>query len=191
MRFDLAGIAPTDRYKLLASTITPRPIAWVTTVDTGGRPNAAPYSFFNVLGEDPPVVGFSVADRGPGLKKDTEVNVRQSGEFVVNLVSRATLERMNITAIDFPPEVDELDVSGLRTTPAAHVSVPLIAESPVSLECRLFQIVELGPLRSLFIGEVLAIHVADRAVVDISIGMTGPRPRARPYQSGSYPAALK
>ena len=91
-------------------------------------------------------------------------------------MSLATPERLNSTAIDFPPEVDELDMSGLRT-PAAHVSVPLIAESPVSLECRLFQIVELGPLRSLFIGEVLAIHVADRAVVDISIGMTGPRPR--------------
>ncbi len=166
MRFDLADVAPADRYKLLASTITPRPIAWVTTVNDEGRPNAAPYSFFNVLGEDPPVVGFSVADRGPGSKKDTEINVRRSGEFVVNLVSMPTLERMNVTAIDFPPEVDELEAAGLRPVPAAHVAPPLIAESPVSLECRLFRIVGLGALRSLIIGEVLAVHIVDRAVLD-------------------------
>ena len=166
MRFDFAGISPGDRYKLLASTVTPRPIAWVTTCDATGKANAAPYSFFNVLGEAPAVLGFSVADRGPGLKKDTEVNIRRSGEFVVNLVSMATLERMNITAIDFPPEVDELRESGLDTRPATHVAVPLIAESPVSFECRLFQIVELGPLRSLIIGEILALHIADSAVID-------------------------
>jgi len=166
MRFDLISISPANRYKLLASTIMPRPIAWVTTIDAAGKPNGAPYSFFNVLGEDPPVVGFSVADRGVGQKKDTEVNVRRSGEFVVNFVTMSTLEQMNITAIDFPPEVNELEVAGLATCPGAHVSVPMIAESPVSLECKLFRIVELGSSRSLIIGEVLAVHVSDAAVID-------------------------
>lgn len=166
MQFDLQAVSPADRYKLLATTITPRPIAWVTTIDAGGNLNAAPFSFFNVLGEDPPVVGFSVADRAPGSKKDTEVNIRANGEFVLNLVSMAMLDAMNVTAIEFGPEVDELHEADLRLLPSVGVTPPRIAGSPVSLECRLFEIVKLGPLRSLIVGEVGLMHIADEAVMD-------------------------
>lgn len=168
MTFDFTSLEPQERYKLLASTVTPRPIAWVTTVNAEGRANAAPYSFFNVLGENPPVLGFSVADRSPGSKKDTELNIRETGEFVVNLVSADTLEQMNVTAIEFGPETDELRAAGLTPAPAERVAPPRIAESPVSFECSLFQIVELGPLRSLIIGEVLLMHILDSAVIDAS-----------------------
>lgn len=166
MHFDFATLSPLDRYKLLSSTITPRPIAWVSTLGEHGRPNAAPFSFFNVFGEDPPVLGFSVNDRSPGDRKDTGRNVRRNGEFVVNLVPLQALDQMNITAAEFAPEVDELHQAGLTPAPSLAIETPRIAESPVSFECRLVQIVELGPARSLIIGEILLMHVRDDAVLD-------------------------
>jgi flavin reductase (DIM6/NTAB) family NADH-FMN oxidoreductase RutF len=166
MHFHLAELKPLDRYKLLSSTITPRPIAWVTTLSENGRPNAAPFSFFNVFGEDPPVLGFSVNDRSPGDRKDTGRNVRQAREFVVNLVPLRALDEMNITAAEFGPDVDELYEAGLTPAPSLAVKAPLIAESPVSFECRLLKMVEFGPARSLVIGEILVMHVRDDAVID-------------------------
>ncbi len=166
MHFDLASLTPLDRYKLLSSTITPRPIAWVSTMSEHGHPNAAPFSFFNVFGEDPPVLGFSVNDRSPGDRKDTGRNVRRNREFVVNLVPLAALNQMNITAAEFGPEVDEFRQAGLTPAPSLRIKAPRIAESPVAFECRLLQIVEFGPARSLIIGEILTMHVRDDAVLD-------------------------
>jgi flavin reductase (DIM6/NTAB) family NADH-FMN oxidoreductase RutF len=166
MQFDFQQLEPLQRYKLLSSTVTPRPIAWVTTVNEHGQPNAAPFSFFNIFGEDPPVLGFSVSDRAPGSPKDTEVNIRQNSEFVVNLVGRSTLGEMNVTAIEFTSEVDELIEARLTPAASTQVNPPRIAESPVSFECRLFKIVELGALRSLILGEILMMHVIDEAVLD-------------------------
>jgi flavin reductase (DIM6/NTAB) family NADH-FMN oxidoreductase RutF len=119
-----------------------------------------------VFGEDPPVLGFSINDRVPGDRKDTGRNVRRSREFVVNLVPLAALKQMNITAAEFPPEVDELSQAQLTPAPCIKVAAPRIAESPVSFECRLMQIVELGPARSLVLGEVLVMHIRDDAVLD-------------------------
>jgi flavin reductase (DIM6/NTAB) family NADH-FMN oxidoreductase RutF len=166
MHFELATLKPIDRYKLLASTITPRPIAWVSTLSEGGHANAAPFSFFNVFGEDPPVVAFSVNDRAPGDRKDTGRNVRLHREYVVNLVPLAALHQMNVTAAEFDPAVDEIYQARLTPAPSIKVRAPRIAESPVSLECRLMQIVELGHARSLVIGEVLMMHIRDDAVID-------------------------
>jgi flavin reductase (DIM6/NTAB) family NADH-FMN oxidoreductase RutF len=166
MIFELATLTPLERYKLLFSTITPRPIAWVSTLSESGHPNAAPFSAFNVFGEDPPVLGFSVNDRAPGDRKDTGRNVRRNREFVVNLVPLAALDQMNITAAEFPPHVDELHQARLTPAPCLKVRAPRIAESPVSFECRLLQIVELGPARSLVLGEILMMHIRDDAVMD-------------------------
>lgn len=166
MIFDFAALGAQDRYKLLASTIVPRPIAWVSTISPDGVANAAPFSFFNVFGEDPPVVGFSVNDRTPGDRKDTGNNVRHSGEFVVNLVDEPNFEAMNVTAIEFGPDVDEFVQAGLRPAPSVKVKAPRIAESPVSFECALLKIVEFGPARSLVIGQVLLMHIADAMVLD-------------------------
>lgn len=170
MQFDFSQISAPNRYKLLGSTVVPRPIAWVSTLDPAGQLNAAPFSFFNVFGEDPPVVGFSILHRSATDLKDTGANIRARGEFVVNLVSNDTLEAMAISAIEFGPEIDEFREAGLTPAPSIRIATPRIAESRVSMECRLHRIVPIGPSRSLVMGEVLMMHVADAAVLDAARG---------------------
>jgi len=166
MLFDFAVLSPKDHYKLLAATVVPRPIAWVVTLSPEGILNAAPYSFFNVLSGDPPLVAIGIGGRAPGDVKDTGGNIRTTGQFVVNLVDAATAEAMNVTAIDFPPEVDEIAQAGLTTIPSTYVRPPRIAESPVALECERFTTLEVGSERALVLGRVLAMHVRDDAVLD-------------------------
>jgi flavin reductase (DIM6/NTAB) family NADH-FMN oxidoreductase RutF len=166
MFYDFAAIEPQQRYKLLSSTITPRPIAWVTSVSENGTVNAAPFSFFNAFAEAPPVVAFSILSRSTDDRKDTGRNVHSTGEFVVNLVSEDNLDRMNVTAIDFGPDVSEIDEAHLTTVASRFVKPPRIAESHVSFECKLMQVIPLGEMRSLVLGEVLAMHVDDEAVID-------------------------
>ncbi len=166
MLFDFGGIPPREGYKLLVSTVTPRPIAWITSQNAQGQLNAAPFSFFNVFAGDPPVVGIGIGSHGPGRAKDTRLNIRETKEFVVNLVSEEVAQAMNITAIEFEPEVDELVQADLETVPCVHVKPPRIALSPVSMECALMQIVELGPHNGLVLGRVLAMHVRDDLVLD-------------------------
>ena len=166
MLFDFEAISPSERYKLLVSTITPRPIAWIVSQDSNGLLNAAPFSFFNAFAGDPPVVGIGISTRAPGQPKDTRANVEETRQFVVNLVSEGNAEAMNITATDFPLGVNELIQAGLSTRPSLHVKPPRIAESPVSMECELMQIIDLGPNSGLVLGRVLAMHVQDEAVLD-------------------------
>ena len=170
MLFDVATVHPSICYKLLVSTITPRPIGWVVSQDARGTLNAAPYSFFNALSSDPPVVGLGIGRRSSGSAKDTRANIMETGEFVVNLVSEETAAAMNITAIDFEPEVNELVEAGLTACPSVHVRPPRIAESPVALECTLFQTIDLGPNSGIVLGRVVAIHVRDDAVLDPASG---------------------
>lgn len=166
MLFDFAAMTPENFYKLLISTVVPRPIAWVTTQDLDGSVNAAPFSFFNCLSGNPPVVGVGIGGRAPGDTKDTGGNIRRTGEFVVNLVSHALAEPMNVTAIDFGKEVDELHEAGLSTAPCAKVRPPRIAEAPVSMECERLVIVEVGVDRAVILGKVLAMHIRDDCVLD-------------------------
>ena len=166
MLFDFATLPAQDRYKLLVATVTPRPIAWVVTQDAAGTLNAAPFSFFNVFANDPPVMVIGIGGRTPGDAKDTGNNIRATGEFVVNLVGHANAQAMNVTAIDFPPEIDELRQAGLTTLPSVKVRPPRIAESPVAYECERYMTVEIGPDRSLVMGRVLAMHVADDCVLN-------------------------
>ena len=142
--FDLTTLAKPDTYKLLASTVTPRPIAWITTVDAEGRTNAAPYSFFNVLSSDPPLfaVGFSAAPDREG--KDTLANIRATGELVIQLVPEELAAAMNLTATNAPRGHDELNLAGLETVASETVRPPRIAASPVAIECRVFQWIETG-----------------------------------------------
>ncbi len=166
MLFDFATLDANNCYKLLVSTIVPRPIAWVVTLDPEGRRNAAPYSFFNAFSGDPPVVCIGIGGRGTGNIKDTGNNIRTSGEFVVNLVAAENAEQMNITAIEFGREVDELTEAGLTTLPSVKVKPPRIKESPVALECERFTTLEIGHERALVLGRVLAMHIRDDAVLD-------------------------
>jgi flavin reductase (DIM6/NTAB) family NADH-FMN oxidoreductase RutF len=164
--FDIADLSKPDVYKLLASTILPRPIAWITTLDEERKPNAAPFSFFNVLSADPPLVavGFSAAPDREG--KDTLANIRRTGELVVNLVPEELADAMNITATDAPRGTDELALAGLTAAASLQVAPPRIADSPVSLECRTFQIIEPGGSSTILLARVVEIHVRREAFAD-------------------------
>lgn len=166
MLFDFAEISAKECYKLLVSTVTPRPIAWVVSQNPQGSLNAAPFSFFNAFAGDPPVVGIGIGSHQPGRAKDTRENIREARQFVVNLVSEENAAAMNITAIDFDHGVNELAQAGLTTLPSIRVKPPRIAESPVAMECELMQIVDLGSSSGLVLGRVLAMHVRDDAVID-------------------------
>jgi len=163
MHFDLGKMPAQDGYKLLISTVVPRPIALATTVDAEGNVNAAPFSFFNAMSSDPPVVVLGINGTGPEGNgyKNTEDNIRETGEFVVNLVDEALAERMNICAVDFPTEVGELEPAKLTAVASVGVKPPRIAESPVSFECKRITGLSLGGNSTMEVGRVIHIHIRD------------------------------
>jgi len=159
-------LAERDLYKLLVNTVLPRPIALVTSVDAQGRANAAPFSFFNVFSHAPPLVVLGIEGRdGTAPLKDTMRNIRETGSFVVNLVDRAMVEAMQICAIDFPGEIDEIEEARLATAPSATIAAPRLAASPVQLECRETVSLSLGTRhRNLVVGEIVHLHIRDGIV---------------------------
>jgi flavin reductase (DIM6/NTAB) family NADH-FMN oxidoreductase RutF len=161
MELDPAVIGETAAYKLLIGCVVPRPVAWVSTVDAHGVRNLAPFSFFMGVCGDPPTIAFSSGPR-EGARKDTVRNVEASGEFVVNVVDDAHAEAMNQTSGEYPPEVDEFAVAGLAAAPGVRVRAPRVATAPISLECRLLRIVQVGRgPHSVVFGEIVYLHVRD------------------------------
>ncbi len=154
------------RYKILNSTVTPRPIAWITSLSESGVLNAAPYSFFNAVGDDPPMLvhGLLKHHVHKGLK-NTASNIVATHEYVVNLVCEDDAERMVLTSVDAPDEVSEIDYAGIETVPSTAVKPPRIASSPVSFECRLVQVIDF-PRQSVVLGEILVTHIKDEFVLD-------------------------
>ena len=165
MQFDMQALPPADRYKLLTGVVVPRPIAWVTTLNADGSVNAAPYSFFNVLGSDPPVVAIGVGDRERFKPKDTAANIRRTREFVVNVVTADLADAMNVTAADFPVGESEFTAAGLTPAPSVRVAAPGIAQSPVQLECHEVMTLEIGRTR-VVLGEVVYLHIDDELMLD-------------------------
>jgi flavin reductase (DIM6/NTAB) family NADH-FMN oxidoreductase RutF len=163
MEWDFGALARSERYKLLVALVTPRPIAFVSTRGRDGVDNAAPFSFFNVLGEDPPIVIVSIERRADGRSKDSGRNILDTGEFVVNMADEALLERMHLCSVEFPPETSEFAQAGLTAAPSRRIAAPRIAEAPVSMECRLHTRVPFEQ-RDLVIGEVVWLHVRDGIV---------------------------
>jgi len=190
LSFDPSELAQRDRYKLLISLVIPRPIALVTTLSRDGIVNAAPFSFFNMFSESPPLAVLGIQSRPGGELKDTPAHIRDQGSFVINLVDEALGERMNICAIDFPPDVSEIDVAGLTTLPSVKIPVPRIAEAPAALECRHYTTLEVSRERRLVIGEVVYIHVRPGIIdpVRMRVDMKEYRPLARLY--GNFYASL-
>jgi flavin reductase (DIM6/NTAB) family NADH-FMN oxidoreductase RutF len=164
MEFDLAKLSARDRYKLLGGLVIPRPIALVTSRSAEGHDNAAPFSFFNVLAEEPPIVVLGIGVAASGGAKDTTKNIRDTGEFVVNLVDEPIAEAMNLCAIDFPPEISEIEVAKLELLRSEHVRAARIAQAPVHLECRRLMTLQPGRERYIILGEVLWLHVRDGIV---------------------------
>ena len=164
--FDFRTLSARDRYKLLIGTVTPRPIALVTTVDLEGRINAAPFSFFNCLSADPPILALGVENHPDMSFKDTALNIRLTEVFTVNIVSHAIAEAMHICAVPFTPERDELKAAGLTAMPGERVASPWIKQAPAAFECRRHVTLELGKSRQIILGEIVLAHY-QRDVIDV------------------------
>jgi flavin reductase (DIM6/NTAB) family NADH-FMN oxidoreductase RutF len=164
-------IPHSELYGILLNSVAPRPIAWVSTLSASGQPNLAPFSFFNVMCVDPPLLGFSPglrqpkqADASRSEPKDTLRNIRETKEFVVNVVTHDLLQPMNVTSGEYDPSVNEFDLAKVTPVPSRLVRPARVAESPVSFECRLYQILDFSPAptsSSLVIGEIVAIYMDD------------------------------
>lgn len=168
MLIDPTQIEPQDFYRYMVQVITPRPIAWVSTVSPAGVTNLAPFSFFNGVGANPPSVVFAPVNNRRGEKKDTLRNIEANGQFVVNIVPHALAQRMNQTAYEFGYEVSEFEQAGVTPKPSQTIAPPCVAESPIAMECETIRILELGegPLAAnLVVGRVLLMHL-DEGVCD-------------------------
>ena len=159
LSLDPSAHPPAEGYRLMISAIVPRPIAFVSTISSEGVANLAPFSFFNAICADPPAISFAVGNRVP--EKDTLANIRATPEFVVNIVNEAIAEQMNVCSGDYPHGVSEFEVSGLTPEPSEIVKPPCVRESPVNLECKLIQILEVSARPaggSLVIGKIVRFH---------------------------------
>lgn len=163
-RFSAADMSKNDAYRLLTSTIVPRPIAFVTTVDAQGRTNAAPFSFFNAVGSAPPTLVLGFEPNADGTQKDTPNNIIATGEFVVNLVGRALAERMSAAAASLPPGHSEIEHVGLDILPSVTVAPPRLAAASVSMECRLTHNNPLSGGGRVILGEVVEFHIRDALI---------------------------
>jgi flavin reductase (DIM6/NTAB) family NADH-FMN oxidoreductase RutF len=173
VRIDINALSPSIQYKLIASTIVPRPIALVTTLSETGTVNAAPFSFFNVMGEDPPILVLGLQTHPDGTLKDTTINIMRDGQFVVHTVDEALAEPMNVCGIRFPRGVDEVRAAGLTVTSSELVKPPRIVEAPVSFECEKVAFLQISPGRQIAIGKVLMMHARDGLIDEESFRIDG------------------
>lgn len=161
---DAAELSARKAFGLLKAAVVPRPVAWTSTISPGGIPNLAPFSFFTVVSSLPPMVLLSVEYQPDGRLKDSAANIEATGEFVINIAPATMAESVDLTSTDVDPVVDEFVLAGVTPAPCRWVRPPRIAESPISLECRLHTTVQPGSDR-LIIGEVVAFHL-DTSVLD-------------------------
>lgn len=152
-------------YQLLTGAVIPRPIGFISSISMDGISNLAPFSFFNAVCGEPPMVMFSASNRHP--QKDTLRNVTATREFVVSIVSEEIAEQMNLTAGDYSPDVSEFDIAGLTAIPSDLVKPPRVLESPVNMECKVHDIIQVSQKSlggSVVIGEVVRFHVRDSII---------------------------
>lgn len=158
---DLSALPKRDVYRILSSLVIPRPIAWVVTLDASGGVNLAPFSsFMGIFG--PPMLAMTLGRRRDGSLKDTHRNLRERGEAVVHIADRPLLEALHASGEEVEPEVSEVARLGLATQPSLRVAPPRLVEAPVALECRFNRELELGPVTTLVLLDVLVAHAADR-----------------------------
>lgn len=172
MQFDLANMSKRDIYLWMTRLINPRPIAWVSSLSKSGDANLAPFSFFNGVGSNPPTLVFCPANKRDGSPKDTLVNIQQTGEFVVNVVTMSLAESMHATAAELEPDIDEFEFARLEKQESHHVAVPRVANALAAFECELFQVISLatGPgAANLVIGRILSFYISDQ-IIDETTG---------------------
>ena len=161
MEYAPENLAPRERYKVLTSFVLPRPIAWVTSLGPTGVVNAAPFSFFNVFAEDPPLCMFAVNRRPDGRIKDTLVNIERTSEFVVNIADEALARAMHDSSGDFPPDVGEPNYLGLKLAPSTKIATPRLADTPWAMECKTWKIINVKDDRQLIMGEGINFYIRD------------------------------
>jgi flavin reductase (DIM6/NTAB) family NADH-FMN oxidoreductase RutF len=163
MQLTLSELTPAKRYGILSSLVVPRPIAWVTTLNEDGQVNAAPFSYFQLMGENPPLVVLGIGKRADGSAKDSFRNIRRDREFVINIVTEENAELMNLCATDFPPGMSETSTLGLATEPSSLVKPPRLAVAPAQLEARELQTLLIGK-NQVVMGELLVVHIRDEFI---------------------------
>jgi flavin reductase (DIM6/NTAB) family NADH-FMN oxidoreductase RutF len=161
MEYDPENLSPRERYKVLTSFVLPRPIAWVTTVGPTGVVNAAPFSFFNVFCESPPICMFAINQRPDGRLKDTLVNIQRTNEFVVNIADEPLARAMHESSGDFPPNVSEPNYLGLKLAPSNRIAVPRLADTPWAMECRTWKIMNVNDDRYFIMGQGINFYIRD------------------------------
>lgn len=179
MHVEASALAYRELYNIVLSSVGPRPIAWVSTLNASGQPNLAPFSFFNCVCMDPPLLAFAPGFRpaqepntvseAAGIAKDTLRNIRETKEFVVSIVTYDLLEKMNLTSGEYGPEVNEFELARVTPQPSKIVRPPRVGESPVSFECQLYQILEFSTAptsSSLVLGRVVAVHIDEAHLKD-------------------------
>jgi flavin reductase (DIM6/NTAB) family NADH-FMN oxidoreductase RutF len=167
MDLEPAKLSPHEVYKLLIGLVIPRPIAWISTWSANGVANCAPFSFFNVFSEEPPLCVIGINPRSDGETKHSLKNIRRTGEFVVNLVDEASANAMHVSSGEFPEDVSEFERARLTPSPAAMVKHPRIAEAAACLECRVERFLEISGTRVLVLGEIVLVHARD-GIIDPS-----------------------
>ncbi len=176
MNVSPSNLSHSELYGLILNSVAPRPIAWVSTLSASGQPNLAPFSFFNCVCVEPALLAFAPGHRAPktpglehGEAKDTLRNVRETKEFVINIVTYELAEAMNLTSGEYDAAVNEFELAKIATVPSQVVKAPRVAASPVSFECRVYQILDFSPSPesgSLVIGEIVSIHTDDAKIRD-------------------------
>ena len=179
MDITASSLGPEAIYRLLTGIVVPRPIAWITTLAPDGHVNLAPFSAFTFVSNKPPMIGINVG-RKAGQMKDTARNIHASEEFVVNIADETMIEHVHLSAIEYAPEVSEVEELGLSTVPSRTMRTPRLADAPISLECRLHRAIAFGETGSEFIvGEVIVFHVRDGLLEDGKIDTGKLRPICR------------
>jgi flavin reductase (DIM6/NTAB) family NADH-FMN oxidoreductase RutF len=189
MQFDMRALDKSRRYKILGACVTPRPIAWISSQSAEGMINVSPFSFFTALGDDPPTIVVGMVAHPERRLKDTPSNIRELGEFVVNLVGEHDAAAMNLTSIDAPSGVNEAELAGLVMVPSLGVAPPRIGSAPVSFECRVLHWIETGPHQVAIIAEIIHAHVRDEFLLDpdrLTIDVPAMKLIARLHGAGWY-----
>ncbi|MBT2334961.1 flavin reductase family protein [Variovorax paradoxus] len=163
MQIDPNDLTSDELYKLMIGSVVPRPICWASTLSRDGIANLAPFSFFTVVSRKPPMVSLTIQPRSDRVQlKDTLINARETGEFVVNIVSLAQADRMHLTSVEYLPEEDEFDITGLGKTPSVDVRPPRVSGAPIAMECKVHSITPMGDVGdNVLVGRVVRFHFRD------------------------------
>jgi len=179
MKILASSLTPEQTYKLMTGIVVPRPIAWITTLSSTGVLNLAPFSCYTIVSNKPPMIGVNIG-RKAGVRKDTGKNIHELGEFVVNIANQDMLEPLHQSAVEYAPDESEVQILNLDATPSSTISVPRLANVPISMECRLHSITPFGDTGAEFyVGEVVAVHVRDELIHNGKIETADLRPICR------------